>query len=141
MNRGPAPGSTPRDERSFVEKATEAYAGSLPDWVLALAEYTDQHRLKGAAAKIGYSTTAVSNVLNNKYALGDVARVEQAVRGALLGLTVECPVLGELSRTICLQWQAKPRAATSSLRAQMYRACHGGCPHFRSKGGSDADPQ
>lgn len=136
MNTGPKPGSAPRDERSFSEKAKDAW-GVVPDWVLELAELADRSRLRGAATAIGYSVTAVSNVINNKYGAGDIDRIEQVTRGALMGVTVECPMLGPISRKVCLDWQVKPWAPTSSYRMQMYRACHGGCANFRHKGGPD----
>jgi hypothetical protein len=134
------------DNRSFVQKATDAFRSAPPDWVLALAEYVDQPgvRLKGASGALGYSTAVISTVIVGAYK-GDVARVEEKVRGLLMGLTVDCPVLDEISRNTCLDWQKKPRAQTSSLRARMYRACRS-CPHFRhsnapTEEGSDADRQ
>ena len=128
------------DLRSFADKARDAW-GDVPDWVSELADLADRERLKGAASAIGYSTTAVSNVINNKYQLGDLDRVEQATRGALMGVVVACPVLGTLSRKTCLDWQKKPFAPSSAYRMRMFRACRGGCPNFRQKGGPDGPAQ
>jgi hypothetical protein len=124
------------DQRSFVDKARLAWGEHCPDWVIALAELADRKRLKGAGDAIGYSGSLVSTVLSNTYQ-GDVDKVRQKVMGELLGETVQCPGLGRpMSRKTCLDWQDKPNAPTSSLRARMYRACRAGCPNFR-QGGTD----
>jgi hypothetical protein len=113
---------------TMAEKAAAAHGGAAPDWIAALAELVDREGLRGAEKRIGYSPAALSNVIRGRYA-GDVARVEEKVRGALMGVTVECPVLGEIGRNQCLDWQRKPFAATSSMRVAVYRACRSGCPH------------
>ncbi|ADZ72426.1 transcriptional regulator [Polymorphum gilvum] len=118
-------------------KALAAWGAAIPDWVPELAALADREGLNGAARRVGYSPAVVSQVLNARYA-GDMARVEERVRGALMGLTVDCPVVGELSRDQCLDWQGKAYAPTSAHRVRMYRACRGGCPHSRVKGGGDA---
>ena len=116
----------------FVVKAREAWGEKLPDWVLVLAEDATLNGLAGAAKTIGYSAGLVSYVLANKYAAG-IDRIEAKVRGALMGAVVGCPVLGEIGRDHCLDEQAKPRLATSSVRSRLYRACRSGCPHSRLK--------
>lgn len=140
MNRGPQAGKARNgaNDRTYVEKAMEAFEGSPPDWIVALAQKADAGGLDGAAEAIGYSGSLVSTVLRNVYK-GDVGRVEQKVRGALMGMTVTCPVIGEMSRHDCLDWQAKPKAATSALRMRMFHACRNNCPNFRPKGGTDAE--
>jgi len=123
-----------------VEKAMAAWGELLPDWVIILAETCRGSTQSAIAKKLGYSASTVSQVLSRTY-LGDMAKFEQMVRGALMSETVGCPELGEITRNICLAWQAKPYAATSSLRARMYRACRGICPHSRistERGETDA---
>lgn len=130
MRRGPAPGSR-RPLKTMVEKSIEAWgnaAGEVPDWIEALAALVDRDGLRKSALRVGYSVGALSSVINRRYA-GDMARVEKTVRGALLGGSVTCPVLGLIDREQCLSWQQKPFAATSALRAAVYRACRSGCPH------------
>jgi len=80
------------------------------------------------AAQIGYSPAVVNQVLKGVYK-GDIARVQQAVEGALMGATVDCPVLGELPRNRCLENQDRPFAATNPIRVQLYRTCRESCPH------------
>lgn len=123
----------------LIDKATSAWGGDLPDWVRVLSEACAQSTQSAVAKRIGYSASAISQVLSNSYR-GDIKRIEQMVSGALMSVTVICPMQGELSRNICLDWQAKPYAPTSSYRVAMYRACNGGCPHAHSttKGSEDA---
>lgn len=116
---------TPPD---FVGKARTAWGAEPPDWVLALAEQCAATNQKQAAKRIGLSDGLVSQVLGNKYP-GDVARVAEKVRGALMGVTVTCPVLGDIGRDRCLDEQKKTFTGTSSVRSRLYRACRSGCPH------------
>lgn len=129
MKTGPQKGRS-ADPRTFAEKAASAWGEPVPDWIEALAAKADATGLGGAGEAIDYSGSAVSSVIANKYQ-GDLERVEGKVRGALLGLTVECPVAGEMRRSDCLEWQKKPFVASSSYRVQMYRACRSGCPNSR----------
>lgn len=111
----------------FPSKARTAW-GAPPDWIIALAEACQRETQSGVARRLGVSGSQISHVLANNYA-GRLDRIEQLVRGAYLGATVNCPVLGEISRDRCLDEQGREFAATSSLRATLYRACRGGCPH------------
>ena len=127
MNRGPKPGAP----GGHAIRALTAW-GNVPDWIGELAALADREGLRGAEKRIGYSASAISTVINARYR-GDMSRVEETVRGALMGHIVNCPVLGEIGRDQCLGWQKKPFAATSSVRAAVYRACRGGCPHSALK--------
>lgn len=131
MKRGPASGA--KTKVDFVEKARAAY-GDVPDWVEELAAEATATSLKAAAKRIGYSDAVLSHVFSGSYS-GDLARVEEKVRGALMGVTVMCPVLGEIGRDHCLDQQKMPFSATSSIRSKLYRACRSGCPHSRIKEG------
>lgn len=103
-----------------------------PAWLAVLREqcvpYGGQAR---AAEKIGYSATVVNQVLKGKYP-GDLKAVQARVEGVLMGVTVECPIVGELPRNRCLDYQVREFAATNHLRVQLSRACPR-CPH--RKGG------
>ena len=81
--------------------------------------------------RLGYSDAVISHVLGNKYP-GDVARVLATVRGALMGETVLCPILGEIGRDRCFREQATPFAATNSTRARLSHACKT-CPNRQQK--------
>lgn len=132
MRRGPKPGA--RTAVDFVAKAKAAWGDALPDWVLTLAEEATRTSSTATAKRIGYSPALLSHVFANTYA-GDMERVEGKVRGALMALTVMCPVLGEIGRDRCLDEQRRPNTGASSLRSKLFRACRGIgtpiCPHSR----------
>lgn len=102
----------------------------VPDWIAALDAACRRESQKRVAERIGYSAAVVNQVLKGTYK-GDLGAVEQAVRGALLHATVDCPVCGELPANKCLEYQRLPFAATNPQRVQLYRACRSGCPHSR----------
>jgi hypothetical protein len=128
MIRGPVAGKTSKTD--FVAIAREAWGDRLPDWVLELAEEATRTSGTAVAKRLNYSGAIVTQVVRRKYP-GNLARVEGVVRGALMGATVQCPILGEIGRNRCLDEQKKPNSGTSSIRSKLYRACRGGCPHSR----------
>ena len=79
----------------------------------------------------GYSAAAVCQLLGGTYKAKDVSPIAAAIRSTLLKATVTCPALGEIPLGACLDWQAKPFAATNQQRREMYRACRSGCPNSR----------
>jgi hypothetical protein len=124
---------------SALEKAREAWGPALPNWVEALAIECDRTSQGKTAARIGRSGSLVSNVLGKKYP-GDMAAVEETVRGALMGETLMCPVMGEINKKTCRDWRG--RSGTFSARntraVQMYRACNR-CPrNMATEGKADA---
>ncbi|UFZ05478.1 transcriptional regulator [Bradyrhizobium ontarionense] len=121
--------------QSYHAKAKTAWGDALPDWVQALAEEADRTNARRVAERIGYSNAVVSYVIANKYP-GDVERVAEKVRGALLGAKVMCPVMGEMDRDYCLDQQKIGDTGASSVRARLYRHCRGlggveKCPNSR----------
>jgi hypothetical protein len=84
-----------------------------------------------AATRIGYSDAVVSGVLKGTYK-GDLRRVEEAVKGALMGALVDCPVIGELPRNRCIEYQRRAHqfAATNPMRVQLSQTCPS-CPHAK----------
>ncbi|QDG74431.1 transcriptional regulator [Labrenzia sp. PHM005] len=113
---------------TMAAKAKIAWGADLPDYVRELARLADNQSLNSCAKRIGLSPATLSQTISNRYP-GNQKKVEAAVRGALMGETVVCPILGEIGRHICLDWQGKPRAVTNAIRSQVYRACRDGCPH------------
>lgn len=122
---------------TMMDKANVAWNGAPPDWVCELAQMATSKGLNSVAQRLGYSSAVLSQTIGNKYP-GDLSKVEDKVRGALMGKKVACPVLGSIGRDKCLDVQALPRAVTNSIRTRLYRACRSGCPHSRLKGGDDA---
>lgn len=119
-----------------ITKARTAWGEDVPDWVVALANECDRTSQNIAARRIDYSSAAVSQVINGKYS-GDLKAVEQTVRGALMAVTVACPVLGELAADICLSHQKAPWSPHNPQRIAFFRACRDGCPHSRIGGSSN----
>jgi hypothetical protein len=99
----------------------------MTDWITVLRETCAAKTQAAVAEQIGYSATVVNQVLKGTYK-GDLSRVKKAVEGALMGLTVECPVIGEMPRNRCLDYQRQGFAATNPLRVQLSRTCPT-CPH------------
>ena len=105
--------------------------GKVPEEVRALALACRADTARAIARRLGYSDAVVSHVLANRYP-GDIQRVFAAIRGALMGETVICPILDEIGRDRCLIEQKRPFAATNSIRARLYHACQT-CPHRQAK--------
>lgn len=119
---------------NHVEKARAAWGELTPDWVIALAEACNAGTQADVGKRLGYSGSTVSLVLSNGYQLGDMTRVEQVVRGALMAEDVLCPVLNtEIGRDVCQTWQKRPFSTASANAVRMYQGCRSGCPHSRIK--------
>jgi hypothetical protein len=125
-----------------IDRARAAWGESIPAWIETLAREADRTSQSKVAQALGYSASAVSQVLAAKYQ-GDLRAVEQAVLGAFAGLVVECPVLGEISRARCITEQRQPLRATQPGRPALWRACRGigrpRCPHSRIEEENDAN--
>jgi hypothetical protein len=118
--------------RTPLEKAKSAWGKAMPAEVSVLAKACAERSAKDVARLIGYSAGAVSNVIANKYR-GDLSAVCAKIRGALMGETVNCPVLGEIGRDRCMQEQRTPFHASNSTRARLFHACKT-CPNNHKSG-------
>lgn len=98
-------------------------------WLDVLRDYNAAHGGKKTAEAIGYSRAVVSQVLGGKYQ-GDLNAVRQKVEGALMGLSVDCPVIGDLPRNRCLDYQRQGFSATNPMRVRLAQACPT-CPNRR----------
>ncbi len=116
---------------SAIAQARAAWDNDLPDWVEALAHERDRTSQSQVAKLINYTSAVVSQVIHNKYK-ADTGAVEQAVRGALMNATVECPVVGELPAHECLEHQKRPYTPVNPIWIRLFRACNNGCPHNRN---------
>jgi hypothetical protein len=90
------------------------------------------------AEQLGRSAATVNQALKGKYR-GDLADLEQRIRGVLLNLTVECPVLREISAKTCLDEQSRPLVFSNPLRVRLHRSCKA-CPH-RKEATPKGEPQ
>lgn len=116
----------------FLAKAEASWGTAMPLWVGELARQAMRTTQAATAKKIGYSSAVLSHVFANNYP-GDMTAVETKVRGALMGETVICPIVGEIGRDRCINEQAMPNTGASSIRSKLFRACRNGCPHSRLK--------
>jgi hypothetical protein len=105
---------------------------SLPKWLVVLQEKCDLASQRQVADHLGVSNAVISQALKQKYP-GDIISLEKKVRGAFMGETVNCPVLGELGLNKCLQNQGEKMSSVNPLRVQLYRACNGPCENSQKK--------
>ncbi|MEX0732876.1 MAG: helix-turn-helix transcriptional regulator [Aquisalimonadaceae bacterium] len=102
----------------------------MTDWMETLRRACKEKSQARVAAILGVSSAMISQALKGKYP-GSTTTLKQRVEGALMGYTVNCPVLGDIPANTCLDHQRAPFAATNSQRVRLYRACRNGCPHSR----------
>lgn len=114
--------------RAPIDIARDAWGDPVPDWIEVLAGKCGTMTQRLVAERIGYSAGLVSQLLRNRYK-GNIAAIEEAVRGAWMGSTVVCPVMGTIPTDTCRDWQRKARkyVPSSNNRVRMFRAC-GKCP-------------
>jgi hypothetical protein len=115
----------------FTDIAVSAWGDTPPDWIIALADACNASSQNQVAKKIGRSAALISTVLRCKYE-GDMAAVEDRIRGALMRQTTDCPALGEIELHVCHDWRVRSRrfAGNNALNVTMYRAC-ARCPRNR----------
>ena len=124
----------PRDAANAERARAQWFV--VPDWVSALADACDSARSQQRVAEqLGVSSAMVNQVLGNLYK-GDLAKIETRVRGELMNETVDCPVIGALSKRECLDNHLRPFSGAISTRRRMFaRACPG-CPHNTKRAAS-----
>lgn len=98
-----------------------------PSWLQELRRQCEQQGRKKVGQIIGYSTGTLSQVLNDKYP-GDIAKVERAVRGAFLGDTVMCPVVGEIGLHDCRKYHTGQPSTVNPIKVRLARTCPN-CEH------------
>ncbi|MBL4799808.1 MAG: hypothetical protein JKY50_20610 [Oleispira sp.] len=104
----------------------------FPKWLSVLQEKCDLTSQRQVGDHLGVSNAVISQALKQKYP-GDIISLEKKVRGAFMGETVNCPVLGELDLNKCLKNQGEKMSAVNPLRVQLYRACNGRCENSQIK--------
>lgn len=103
------PAATPTPLPPDVQAALQA----------AVARFGSQVKV---AEELGVSPAVVNNLLKDRY-LGDVAGMAERIRGQFMAQTVVCPVMGELSRRHCLDYQGRPLVFTNPTRVALHQAC------------------
>lgn len=107
-----------------LKTVTESWGADAPDWVIRLAEECADSSQRQVAGRLDRSGALVNQVLKNKYN-GDLAAVEECVRGLFMNGTIECPALGCIPSNECQDWRKKSRdrRAANMLRVRMFKAC------------------
>ncbi|MEW6125071.1 MAG: transcriptional regulator [Pseudomonadota bacterium] len=118
---------TARAAPDFLARAHAGWGETPPDWILALAGACQAENQTVVAGRLGVSGSMLSGALANSYP-SPLDKLEGRVRGALMGATVACPVLGEIGRDQCIAHQAKPFSAASSVAVRLHSACKD-CPN------------
>lgn len=108
-------------------------------WLDVLREQCEKRSQAQVSKMLGYSPAVINQVLKQAYK-GNLNKVEMAVKGCFMAQTVSCPVLGEIQHHHCLNYQKLPFAAINPQRVQLYKACHGDCPHGLVGGKRDRPP-
>ena len=98
-----------------------------PDWIVALACACDRTSQSAVARMLGMNSGYVSYALRNQRPQYH-RPVEDAVRGKLMGETVECPVLGEVDQALCARHR-KSRIRPIGPEQKRLRATCPGCIH------------
>lgn len=81
------------------------------------------------ARDLGYSASAISQVLHGKYQ-GSLDNLLERVAEVYGSDVVSCPVLGDIPLGRCSEERRKPFAATNAQRVRQWRACQN-CPKNR----------
>lgn len=103
----------------------------LPQDVLAALEQAVKEcgTQRVVANRLGISNTVVNQLLRGRY-MGDVEKQAERIRGEFMSEFVTCPVMGQLGRQHCLEYQTRPLVMTNPLRVALHRACPT-CPNKR----------
>lgn len=121
-----------RPKLTQIDRAREGWGEQMPPEIAVLAEACSARTSRAVAKQLGYSDATISFALANKYQNGDLPKLFAAIRGLLMGETVDCPENGELRRDMCLRLQARPFNPTNSASARQYHACRR-CPLRQQK--------
>jgi len=95
-------------------------------WIESLKNACKASSQAVVATRIGMSPAVVNQVLKGCYQ-GNLSNVQRRVEGALMGATVDCPMIGDMPLNRCIDNQTRPFAATNPLRVALHRACKS-CP-------------
>jgi len=110
----------------------------ISDWIEVLKHQCTEKSQSKVAAELrqrdGFpSPTIINQVINSSYpSTKGRNRLRGLVEGHFMGVSVTCPILGEIGLDKCANWQAQPYMAVNPLRTQMHRACRT-CPNRREE--------
>lgn len=91
-------------------------------WKDVLKQACKEQTQAQIATLIGYSPATVSLVLNGEYK-GNEENVKDAVEKHLLKVTVDCPILGEITKLDCGGYRQRPFSSASRQSVELFKAC------------------
>ena len=102
------------------------------NWLDALRRACAESSQAAVARQLGVSAAMINQTLKGTYK-GNIGRLRTLVEGILQTQTVSCPVLDNLPKHKCLEYQDRDPKLTfgNPLILQFYRACRSGCPHSK----------
>lgn len=93
-----------------------------PDAMQLLKEKVAELGQAEVARRLDKSDSAISQILSGKYKAAPDEILKRVVE-IFGGLSVECPVIGDIPLAKCALERKKPFAATSHQRVALWKAC------------------
>jgi len=93
-----------------------------PDRMKILRTVVAEHGQAAVARRIGRSSAAISQILSGKYC-GNPDRILELVDAEYGSAEVDCPVMGRVALSRCIEERNKPFKATNPQRRHLYLAC------------------
>ncbi len=93
-----------------------------PDAMQMLRDKVKEHGQAEVARRLGISAAAVSQILSGKYQAAPDAILGRVIE-VFGGISIDCPVLGEIPLSQCADERKKAFAATSHQRVALWKAC------------------
>ena len=93
-----------------------------PDAMKLLIEKVAETSQAKVAKAIGVSGATISLILSGNYPAAPDEILKRVVE-VFGGISVDCPVLGEIPSSQCAEERKKPFAATSHQRVALWKAC------------------
>lgn len=94
----------------------------MPDAMKLLTEKVNEIGQAEVARRLGKSAAAISQILSGKYAAAPDEILKRVIE-VFGGISVDCPVLGDIPLSQCAAERKKPFAATSHQRVALWKAC------------------
>lgn len=97
---------------------------TAPDAMKLLREKAAELGQAEVARRLGYNPSTVNMILKDSYP-GSADNVLKRVVEVFGGLSVACPVLGEIPLARCADERKKPFTTANHQAVQLWRACQG----------------
>lgn len=95
---------------------------TYPDAMKLLIDKVEQYGQAEVGRMIGKSGAAISQILSGKYQAAPDEILKRVIE-VFGGMTINCPVLGEIPLARCAEKRKLPFAATNPQRVALWKAC------------------